>query len=406
MFISTEAVMAAIDEHAADAALLLLPGIQYYSGQLFNMAPITAYARSKGIVVGWDLAHAVGNVELKLHDWDVDFAVWCTYKYLNAGPGSIAGAFVHERHGYVQSDLKPESPRQGPNPDFVDDGGDTTEDDPRDITFNYRPRLSGWYGGDIRARFDMAKTFWPTSGAQGFQLSNPSAIDLASLSASLSVFAKTDMETLRDKSMVMTAYAEALLNEILKDAKQAHDDKDAEKAKDAKHDENTKDTTSSKDSKDSKDTKEAKAAKAFKEAKAAKDARYDEDNKDSTDSKDSEDAKDVKDSDDAKDAKDATAFKDAKDAKDAEAGKKVDDYVPPFHIITPSNPADRGAQLSVLLKDKITMSKVTRAMEVQCVIMDKRKPNVIRIAPVPLYNTFVEVYVVASVLRKALLGSS
>src|SRR5690242_14765095 len=100
--IATETILAAIDEHADETALLLLPGIQYYSGQLFDIPRITRYAQDRGIVVGWDLAHAAGNVELRLHDWNVDFAVWCTYKYLNAGPGAIAGAFVHERHGRVE----------------------------------------------------------------------------------------------------------------------------------------------------------------------------------------------------------------------------------------------------------------------------------------------------------------
>jgi kynureninase len=97
--ISTERVCSLIDEHADELALILLPGIQYYSGQLLDIPTITAHAHSRGVIIGWDLAHAAGNVELKLHDWDVDFACWCTYKYMNAGAGSIAGAFVHEKHG-------------------------------------------------------------------------------------------------------------------------------------------------------------------------------------------------------------------------------------------------------------------------------------------------------------------
>src|SRR6266516_2085011 len=95
----TEHTLAMISEHAATTALVLLPGIQYYTGQLLDIAAITAHAHALGIVVGWDLAHAAGNVPLALHDWDVDFATWCSYKYLNAGPGGIAAAFVHERHG-------------------------------------------------------------------------------------------------------------------------------------------------------------------------------------------------------------------------------------------------------------------------------------------------------------------
>lgn len=128
--ISTEKILSVIDEHAETTALLLLPGIQYYSGQLFDMETITAYAQSKGLIVGWDLAHAAGNVPLKLHDWNVDFAAWCTYKYINAGPGAIAGLFVHERHGKVDYSAGEDKP-------------------------SYRPRLMGWYGGDTSSRFKM-----------------------------------------------------------------------------------------------------------------------------------------------------------------------------------------------------------------------------------------------------------
>ncbi|CAK7214547.1 putative secondary metabolism biosynthetic enzyme [Sporothrix bragantina] len=291
LYISTESVLATIDEHAAETALLLLPGIQYYTGQLFDIARITAHARSKGIVVGWDLAHAVGNVELQLHDWDVDFAVWCTYKYLNAGPGSIAGAFVHERHGQV-----------APKAAATTNGTSIDDLDVRHAGFEYRPRLSGWYGGDLGVRFNMAKTFQPTPGAQGFQLSNPSAIDLASLSGALAVYDKTDMKTLRNKSLALTAYAEKLLNEILEEAKSKGDE------------------------------------------------------------------------------------------------------APPFRIITPANPAERGAQLSVLLRDGDILAKLTEAMNNADIVMDQRKPNVIRIAPVPLYNTFSDVYQVVDVLRSVLLA--
>lgn len=97
--ISTEKIISLIDQHADELALILLPGIQYYSGQLLDIPTITAHAHARGVIIGWDLAHAAGNVELKLHDWDVDFACWCTYKYMNAGAGAIAGAFVHEKHG-------------------------------------------------------------------------------------------------------------------------------------------------------------------------------------------------------------------------------------------------------------------------------------------------------------------
>lgn len=96
---TTGNILSLIDKHADELALILLPGIQYYSGQLLDIPTITKHAHSRGITIGWDLAHAAGNVELKLHEWDVDFACWCTYKYMNSGAGSIAGAFIHEKHG-------------------------------------------------------------------------------------------------------------------------------------------------------------------------------------------------------------------------------------------------------------------------------------------------------------------
>jgi kynureninase len=128
--VSTEKILSIISEHAATTALVLLPGIQYYTGQFFDIKAITKYAQSKGLTIGWDLAHAAGNVPLELHEWNVDFAAWCTYKYMNAGPGAIAGLYVHERHGsvdYTQSKDKP----------------------------IFRHRLTGWYGGDQAGRFNM-----------------------------------------------------------------------------------------------------------------------------------------------------------------------------------------------------------------------------------------------------------
>lgn len=128
--ISTSKILSMIDEHAGETALLLLPGIQYYSGQLFDIPAITKHAQSQNIVVGWDLAHAYANVELNLHDWNVDFAAWCTYKYGNAGPGAIAGLFVHEKNGIV---------------DYSQEGNAPV----------YRHRLTGWYGSDRAERFKM-----------------------------------------------------------------------------------------------------------------------------------------------------------------------------------------------------------------------------------------------------------
>jgi kynureninase len=131
--LSNYAIFSTIDRYASTAALLLLSGVQFQTGQLLDIPIITAYARERGITVGWDLAHAVGNVELMLHDWNVDFAVWCSYKYLNAGPGATAGIFVHERHGKTNKLLQ---------------GGRNN---------NYLPRLAGWWGMAVPQRFGMAK---------------------------------------------------------------------------------------------------------------------------------------------------------------------------------------------------------------------------------------------------------
>ncbi|KAF2249396.1 kynureninase [Trematosphaeria pertusa] len=178
--ITTDNVLNRISQNAGELALILLPGIQYYSGQLLDIPTITAHAHKHNITIGWDLAHAAGNVELKLHDWDVDFACWCTYKYMNSGAGAVAGAFVHAKHGN--------------NERYIG--------------------LKGWYGHDKSSRFLMNNNFRPTPGAQGFQCSNPSIVDLTCLSASLSVFNKTSMAQLRDRSMLLTAYAEHLLSGI------------------------------------------------------------------------------------------------------------------------------------------------------------------------------------------------
>ena len=129
--VTTSHVLSVIDEHASSTALILLPGIQYYSGQYFDIQTITAHAHSHGIIIGWDLAHAVGNVDVQLHDWNVDFAAWCNYKYVNSGPGAIAALFVHEEHGKVERGA----------------AGDV----------EFRPRLSGWWGGDKGIRFEMGK---------------------------------------------------------------------------------------------------------------------------------------------------------------------------------------------------------------------------------------------------------
>ena len=253
LLMTTSHICNLIDQHAHELALILLPAIQYYSGQLLDIKTITAHAHSHGIPIGWDCAHAAGNVDLSLHDWDVDFACWCTYKYMNAGAGAIAGAFVHARHG--------------------DNGA--------------RVGLKGWYGHEKASRFQMDNRFVPTAGAQGFQCSNPSMVDLTCLSGALSVFEKTSMRRLRERAMLLTAYAEHLLGGI--------------------------------------------------------------------------------------------AERNQRGGRD------------PFEIITPADPRWRGTQLSVLLQEEL-METVSGALVDGGGVCDKRKPGIIRVAPVPLYNTFEDVW--------------
>ena len=179
--VDSEDVEAVIAAEAEQLALVLLPGVQYYSGQAFEIARLTRAAREAGAIAGWDLAHATGNLPLQLHDWDVDFAVWCNYKYLNAGPGAVAGCFVHERHA-------------------------------RDFE---RPRFAGWWGHDKAARFRMQPGFAPMPGAEGWQLSNPPILALAPLLASLEIFDEVGMDALRGKSLQLTGFMEFLLQERL-----------------------------------------------------------------------------------------------------------------------------------------------------------------------------------------------
>ncbi|KAL8690172.1 MAG: hypothetical protein Q9218_004322 [Villophora microphyllina] len=268
---TTSHVLSVIDQHASDTALILLPGVQYYTGQYLDIPTITAHAHSHGITIGWDLAHAVGNVELRLHDWDVDFAVWCSYKYLNSGPGAIAGLFVHEKHGQVDRAA-------------IEDGNE-----------GYRPRLSGWWGGDKATRFQMGNRFVPIPGAAGFQVGNPCALAICPLLASLEIFALTSMSAIRAKSLTMTGYLEKLLSR-----------------------------------------------------------------------------------------------------KEAVADEERELY----RIITPSDPAQRGAQLSILLKPGLLEGVMTE-LEENGVVVDERKPDVIRVAPAPLYNSFSDVYEFVIIFRKA-----
>lgn len=268
---STEYILKAIKTHAKNTAILLLPGVQYYTGQLFDIPLITRTARDNGIFVVWDLAHAVGNVPLYLHDWDVDAAAWCTYKYLNAGPGCIGGMFIHDRNTQV------------PGPSNNADAG-----------IGFVNRLGGWWGNDKHTRFAMKNHFVPIAGAAGFQLSNPSVLDITSLNASLEMFKLAGgMEVLRAKSVKITAYLEVLLQ-------------------------NT--------------------------------SMYQQER---------------------------------------------------FSILTPRDREQRGAQLSLHLADGL-LDVVMKELELRGVVVDERRPNVIRVAPAPLYNTFEDVWKFVAAFEEAM----
>jgi kynureninase len=267
---STQHVLDTIDKHADSLAIIVLPGIQFYTGQLFDIKTITEHAHSKGIIIGWDLAHAAGNVPLKLHDWNVDFAVWCTYKYLNSGPGSSGGIFVHDNHGSMKNH----------NPDI--ENGQLTGGIEAEQAFGFRHRLAGWWGSRKDTRFNMSNIFVPIDGARGWQISNPSALDLSSVIGSLNVFGKTNIETLRRRSIRLTAYLEFLL------LKTWHSE------------------------------------------------------------------------------------------------------TPPYVMLTPQNKNQRGAQISVRLNPGL-LEGVLEHLEENGVVIDERKPDVIRVAPAPLYNTYADV---------------
>lgn len=180
--IRNEKTLQLIEEHKDELALILLPGVQYYTGQVFEMHSIVEAGHKVGAIVGFDLAHAVGNVELSLHDWGVDFAVWCHYKYLNSGPGAIGGCFIHEKH-YQNKDI---------------------------------PRFTGWWGHNQETRFQMENSFDPILSAEGWQLSNPPIVSLACIKASLEVFSEAGgVKRLRTKAIKQFEYLDFLLESKL-----------------------------------------------------------------------------------------------------------------------------------------------------------------------------------------------
>lgn len=257
----TEDIIRTIDENKDSLCTLMLGAVNYYTGQLFDIDKITDAAHKVGATVGYNLAHAAGNVRLRLHDWDVDFACFCSYKYLNAGPGGVSGIFVHERFAKDKS-LK---------------------------------RFAGWWGNDPATRFKMHRHFEPAEGASGWQLSNAPVLSMAALKASLDIFSEAGIDKLVSKSILLTGYLEYLINTINSEIKNTG----------------------------------------------------------------------------------------------AEA---------PINIITPSDPEERGCQLSLILKNN--GKEIYQNLMKEGVIVDWREPDVIRAAPVPLYNSFIDIFRFSELLRK------
>lgn len=256
-YLGTDEIIQRINEIGDELALVMFPGIQYYTGQFFDIQAITEAAHAIGARAGFDLAHAVGNVPMQLHNHEVDFAVWCTYKYLNSGPGGVGGLFIHERHGRNKE----------------------------------LSRLSGWWGHDAEGRFKMDNQINPILSVDGWQLSNVNILSHASHLASLKLFDEAGIENLRAKSLKLTSFMEELIqhSDVLKDQ---------------------------------------------------------------------------------------------------------------IKIITPANPDERGAQLSIFLTNH--GKSVFEYLIGQGVILDWREPNVIRVAPVPMYNSFMDALSFVSILEDAI----
>ncbi|MEQ8358987.1 MAG: kynureninase [Cytophagales bacterium] len=252
----TEDIINSIEKHADELALVMLPGVQYYTGQYFDLKKITEAAHSVGAIAGFDLAHAAGNLPMKLHNWNVDFAVWCGYKYLNSGPGGVSGIFVHEKHAHNKE----------------------------------LPRFAGWWGHNEGERFKMKPGFDPMPGADGWQLSNVNVLTSAAHLASLEIFEEAGIENLRNKSLHLTAYTEYLLEDI-----------------------------------------------------------------------------------------------------NSSLGEKQ------INIITPKDPNQRGAQLSLIIK--ANGKAIFDYLSKEGVIADWREPDVIRIAPAPLYNSYEDSFRFYSILK-------
>lgn len=178
--IHTQDILDSIQLHGKETALVLFSGVNYYNGQVFNMEAITKAAHEAGAYCGFDLAHAAGNVQLKMHDWEADFACWCSYKYLNSGPGGVSGAFIHQRH----------------------------------ITDKKIPRLAGWWGQDKATRFKMEKEFNPIPTAEGWQLSNAPVLSMAAHKASLDIFKDAGMQILVNKGKQLAGYLKFILTDI------------------------------------------------------------------------------------------------------------------------------------------------------------------------------------------------